>query len=242
MQLGPLLRRHRRQQPRHRRHAPAHLLEQLVERPRVIREEPAVLRHELGEVARLQLAAFALADQLVQVPEHALERSDVLGRHRPHPLRQVAEVRAHHLFSHPLHQLVELPLRLLVDEPVLLQLAELAGRVRRQHVQGLLAHTRAVLQMKGQRAPFVLQDLRQAALDLLEGGVQVQTLALAPGRLTQPGPQGVQAGEPAAHPASQQPRQRALRAGAREDVLGHLVQHLGRRQVRAQRILRPIPA
>ena len=49
LQLRPLLGRHRVEHRLHRRHPPGELLEQLVERLRVLREEVPELLHELVE-------------------------------------------------------------------------------------------------------------------------------------------------------------------------------------------------
>ena len=96
-ELGALLRRHRGEQAGHRRHPSRHLFEQLIERPRVPGEEVAVALHEPVEVVRL--AALALLDHAVQLGQHVAEPSQILGRHRAHPLRHAAEVRAHDLFA-----------------------------------------------------------------------------------------------------------------------------------------------
>ena len=84
-------------------------------------------------------------------------------------------------------------------------------------------------------------DLRlggEPLLDLLEGPVQVQGLLFAPGPLPKPGPQRVHAGESSAHAPAHQPRQRAVGAPAGQDVLGHGLQQVPRRDVRPRRDLR----
>ena len=90
-QLGPLLRRHRPQQPRQRGHPSCHLLQQLVERLRVLGEEVAVPLHETGEVE--WLSPVPSLDHRVQLGQHVLEALQLLGRHAAHPLGHVAEVR-----------------------------------------------------------------------------------------------------------------------------------------------------
>ena len=70
LQLRALLGRHRVQQLLHLRHRARHLLEQLVERLRVVREEVAEAIHEPFEVGLL--AALALLEHVVELGEHVL--------------------------------------------------------------------------------------------------------------------------------------------------------------------------
>gem|GEM_PF-6268015 len=121
--------------------------------------------HESGEVEGL--TGVAGLDHPVQLRQHVLEPLELLGRQRTQSLGHVPEVRTHHLFAQPLHELVELPLRLGIGEPVVLQLLDLAGRVGGERIQELLGQAGTVLGLEAQRPPLLLEELLQPLLDLL---------------------------------------------------------------------------
>ena len=77
LQLLTLLGRHRVQELLHLRHRARHLLEQLVERLRVLGEEVAEALHEPFEVGFL--APLALLEHVVQLGEHVLHALELLG-------------------------------------------------------------------------------------------------------------------------------------------------------------------
>ena len=239
-ELGALPRRHRREQPGHRRHPSRHLSEQLIERPRVAGEELAVALHEPVEVVRL--APLPLLDHAVQLGQHVAEPSQVLGRHRAQPLRHAAEVRAHDLLAQVLHQLVERLLGLGVDEPVVGQLPYPARDVGRERVQERLAHPGVVIGAERERRSLAVDDVVEPFAQLLERPGQVEVLLLAGAALAEPGSQGIEPVEAPLHPATQQPRQRTLSAEPRQHVVGDLLEQLAGREVRAEGVLRVIPA
>ena len=144
-----LLRRERRHQVAHRRHAPRHAVEELLQGSGVVREHVAVALHESVEVDLL--AAVPRLDQVVQVREHVLEPLHVLGRGAAETLRDIAEVGAEHLLAEVVHQLVEIALRLRVDESVVGELLELARQVGRERVEEALPHTGVVARLELER-------------------------------------------------------------------------------------------
>ena len=198
LELGPLLGRERGEQPGQRCHPPGHVLEELVQRPRVVGEHVPVLLHE--PVEAIVLAPVPPFDHLVQLGEHVLEPLDLLRGEVAHPLGHVAEIRAEHLVPQVLHQLVELPLGLLIDEPVVRQLADLARDVRRKRIEDRLAHPGVLLGLERERRALAFNDLPQPLPDLVQGALEVQPGLLASPSLAQPRPQCVEAAEPPAHP------------------------------------------
>ena len=79
LQLGALLGCHRVEELLHLRHRARHLLEQLVERLRVVGEEVAETLHEAFEVGLL--AGLALFEHVVELGEHVLHARQLLRRH-----------------------------------------------------------------------------------------------------------------------------------------------------------------
>ena len=242
LQLPALLVRERCHQAAHRRHASRHLLEELVEGPRVVREEVAVPLHERLEARLRVLAAVTLLDQRVQVGEHVAEPREVLGRHVLHPLRHVPEVRAQDVLAQLLHQLVELPLRLRVGEAVLLELADLAGRVGGERVEERLAHPRVVLVAEGQRGALALQDLLELLPHVLERPGEVERVLLALALLLQPAAERVEAAEAPLHPPSQQALERGVGAAAHQDLVGELLEDVARRDLGPEGVLGAVPS
>ena len=139
-------------------------------------------------------------------------------------------------------QLVEQPLGLRVGEPVVLQIAHLAGRVGRQGIEERLAHAGIVIVAEAQLDALALDDLLQPLADVLERPGQVQHVLLLLPALLEPVAQRVQAGEAPSHPAPQQPLEGTVRAPAHEDLVAELLEHLGRVDLGTERVLCPIPA
>ena len=196
--------------------------------------------HEPLEI--VGLAPLALLDHLVQLGEHVAESGEVLRRHRTQPLGHAAEVRAHHLLADVLHQLVEGRLRLGVDEPVVAQLADPAGDVRRQRVEERLAHPGVVLGLERERRAFAIDDVVEAFAELLERAREVEVRLLARAAFAEPGPERVQAVEAPLHPAAHQPRERSLDPQTRQRVVRELLEQLAGGQLGSERILRVVPA
>jgi hypothetical protein len=71
----------------------------------------------------------------VQVAEHLAHSLHVLGAHALERLFHAGEEGLQHLLLQGLEQLLELPLRLGVDEVVVLELLDLAGGIRRKLVE-----------------------------------------------------------------------------------------------------------
>ena len=207
---------------------------------RVVRDEIAVALHEPVEV--VLLASRPLLDHLVQLGEHVAEACERLRRHVLQAVGHVPEVRAQHLLAQMLHQLVEEPLRLGIHEPVLRELADLPGRVGRERIQEHLPHAGVVLGLERQRAPFAVQDLLELFADLLERAAEVERLLLLLAHVGEPTTERVQAGEPSLHPSPHQPSQRAFHARAHQDVVGELLQDVGRVDLGTEGILGAVPA
>ena len=183
LELPALLVAQRGQQPRHRRHPPGHLLEQLVERARPVREQITVPRHEVLERRLDVLSARSTLDQPVELREHVAEPGELLGVEILEPLRHVPEVRAEDLLAQMLHQLVERPLSLRVDEPVVLELADLPGDVGREGVEEGLAHPGVVARFERQSRPLTVEDVLEPLAQLLQRPREVRArllLLLAP--------------------------------------------------------------
>ena len=235
-----LLGRERRHQPAHGRHPTRHVLQELVQALRVVGEQVAVALHEPVEV--VLLAARALLDHLVELGEHVAEVRELLGRDVLHALGHAAEVRAQHLLAQVLHQLVEHPLRLRIDEPVVLELADHPRRVGRERIEEQLAHPRVVLGLERQRAPFAVQDLVELLPDLLERTAEVERLLLLLPHVVQAAAEGVEPGEPALHPPAHQSPEGVVGAGAHQDVVGELLEDVGGIDLGAEGILGAVPA
>ena len=114
----------------HLRHRARHLLEQLVERLRVLGEEVAEALHEPFEVGLL--AALALFEHVVELGEHVLHARELLGRHLRHALLQLVEHRVEQLLLQLLHELFEVLARGVVHPVVLLEVADAAREVGRE--------------------------------------------------------------------------------------------------------------
>src|ERR671911_257050 len=168
--------------------------------------------------------------------------SQFLAGQVPHTLRHVPEVRAHDLLAQAIHQGVELLLRARVDEPIVRELLELAGHVRRERIEEGLTHPCVVPGLERERGSFALDDPLELLPDLLERPLEVQRALLAATALAKPRPQCVEPTEPSLHSTAHQSRERALRPRAGEDVVGKLLQQLGCRDVGTERILRVVPA
>ncbi len=240
-ELRSLLGRERGHQLAHRGHAPCHLLEQLVERRRSVGEEVAVARHELVEGRLRVVASLAHLDQAVQLGQHVLEPRDVLGRHAPHAVGHLTEVRAHDLLADVLLQLVEHALGPRVDEPVLAQLADRAGRIGRQGVEERLARTRVVVVAEAQLRTLALHDLLEPLPDVLERAGEVEQGLLSLALPLQALAQRVDAGEAPLHAAAQQSLQRVIGAAPHEDLVGELLEHLRSGHVGSERVLGAVP-
>ena len=125
---------------------------------------------------------------------------ELLGRDVLHAIGHAPEVRAQHLLTQMLHQLVEHLLCLRIDEPVVRQFADGSRRVGRKRVQEQLAHPCVVLGLERERAPFAVQDLLELFANLLERTAEVERLLLLLTHVIQPTAEGVEPGEPALHP------------------------------------------
>ena len=158
LELRPLLGRHRRHHGRHGRHAPGHHLQQLGQRPGVLGEEIAEALHEavevvlealvqhlvalgrIGDIGRkLLVGLLALLQQAVQLGHHVLGPGQVLGGEVVHAVGHLVDVVLHELLAKLLHQVVKPLLGLRRGELIVLQLLDLAGQIRRQHVELELA-------------------------------------------------------------------------------------------------------
>ena len=129
-----------------------------------------------------------------------------------------------------------------IHEPVVRQLAELTGRVGGEVVQERLAHPRVVLGLERQRAPFAVQDLLELLPDLLQGTAEVERLLLLLAHLAEAAAEGVHPREPALHAAAHQTAEGVVGAGAHQDVVGQLLQHVGRVDRGVERFLGAVPA
>ena len=141
-----------------------------------------------------------------------------------------------------LHQLIEHLLRLRIDEPVVLELADHPRRVGRERIEEHLAHPRVVLGLERQRAPFAIEDLVELFPDLLERTAEVQRLLLLLPHVVQAPAEGVEPGEPALHPPAHQPPKGVVGAGPHQDVVGELLEDVGGIDLGAEGILGAVPA
>ena len=142
------------------------LLEQLVERLRVLREEVPVLLHELLE-ARV-LAPLAALEHLVEGGHHVLHPGQVLGRHLLHRPAHLLEELVGELLAQPVEQRLEAARRLLRLEVVLLQLADLAGEVVGQEVE---PHVAVHRRLPGGLGPALVAGAPGVRLGLAHGVV-----------------------------------------------------------------------
>ena len=139
---------------------------------RVLREEVAEALHELLEGRLRLLARSFIASRSLRADEHVLHAGHRLGVHLGHRPGHLVEVALGQLLAQLVHQLVEPLAGLARGELVLLQLADHAGQVGRQHVELEVA---------------LGHDL---VGDLLAAGVA--RLAGLAGQLVEPGPLGVE--------------------------------------------------
>jgi hypothetical protein len=137
LHLGPLLGRHRVEHRLHRRHATGHLLEQLLQRLRVLREEVAELLHELLEPG--VLATLLPVEHLVEGGEHVLHALHVARGHVLHALGHLVDHLLHELLAQPVEHLLETLLGLARLEVVGAQFAHLAGQVVRHEIESHVA-------------------------------------------------------------------------------------------------------
>ena len=196
LELRALLGRHRVEHLLHLRHRARHLLEQLVERLRVVGEEVAVAIHEPFEVGLLAL--LALLEHVVQLGEHVLHPLHLLGRHLRHALLQLVEHRVEELLAQLVHQLLELLTGVVVHPVVLLELAHPAREVGRELVELLAAFAREILEqfltslvagLTGvveatvDAFALLLDDLVEAFRDLFVDAAEVVPVELLPALL-----------------------------------------------------------
>ena len=163
LQLRPLLGRHRVEQLLHLRHRARHVLEQLVERLRVVGEEVAEALHEALEVGLL--AGFALLEHVVELGHHVLHARELLGRHLRHAFVELVEHRVEELLLQLLHQLFEVLARVVVHPVVLLEVAHAAREIGRQLLELLAPLLRELVEQLLAALVARLLRLVDAAVD-----------------------------------------------------------------------------
>ena len=149
---------------------------------------------------------------------------------------------AQDLFAQLLHQLVEVPLRPCLGEAVLGELADPAGDIRRHRIEERLAMPRVLVVAERELGSLAIHDVVQTLAQLLERPGEVELGFLLFPALLEPRPERVETPEASPHPAAEQAVDRALRACAREDVIGQLLEEVPGGDVGAEGILGPVPA
>src|SRR5206468_8234161 len=99
----------------------------------------------------------------------------------------------------PLHELVELLLRLGIHEPVVLELPDLSGGVRRKRIEELLADAGVVLGPERERAALGLEDLPEALLHFAQRSFEAELVLLPAALLAQSGSERVEARDSSPH-------------------------------------------
>ena len=136
-----------------------------------------------------------------------------------HALRELPEVRPEHLLLQVLHELLEHPLRVRIHEPVVLELSDLTGDVRRERVQRGLAHPRVLSGLERQARVLTIKDLIQALAELLQRAGEVQPRLLLVAKLLEPAAERIETAEAALHAAAHQPAERRVGRVAHQDVV-----------------------
>src|SRR5205823_14127090 len=141
-----------------------------------------------------------------------------------------------------LNEVVERLLSGRIREAIVLELADLTRSVGGERVEERLAHPRIVVVACGELVALFLQDPLERLADLLEGTGEVERGFLLLSTPAQTPADGIEAVESALHATTEQPLQGSVRRRSHQDVVGELVQHVGRRDVGAERILAAIPS
>ena len=185
-----------------------------------------------------------LVEHLVELGQHVLHPSHVLGRHRLDGPGHAVDVRVEHLLAEPLDQLVEPPLGLGRGEVVVLELAHHAREVRGQHLQLHVALVGGALRRLGPArvaagagvanlpvdlGPLGVDDLAQLLGDLVVDATEVEPveplLALAAQAVEQVADPLDHLALPVAEPRLQEPPERGVEVAVVQQVVGHLLEH-----------------
>ena len=265
-QLAALLGRHAVEERLHLAHLAGEHLHELVEGAgRVVAEHRAPLVHEAVEV-RLE-AVELVAHHLVEVAQHLPHRGHLLGVHVLDLLAHLRGDGAEHLLPELVHELLELALRLGVDEVEVLQVAEGARRALGELVEALavavgalleeVAELRGLLRLLAAHPAEVVVDLAEPAVgpgalgadDVLEPLLEVAhdgVGVVAVERLVAAGAEAfeevVESGEAAVVvlcASADEVAERAAEVAVVDDVLGHGVEE--RIGVGFERLLGAVP-
>jgi hypothetical protein len=233
--------RERGQEAAHGRHPSGHGLQEVLQGPGAIREQVAVPLHEPVELLLGVLTAVAGLDHRVQLREHVLDPLQLLWCEVAESLRQAPEPGPQDLAGQLIRQLLEPATSLRVDEAVLAEIAEAAGEVGGERVEEGLPGPSVVVGPEGECGPLPLQDVVEPPGQVLQGSLEVEVGLLGPPSLPQPGGQRVRAGEPAPQAPPHEAAHGALGPLAGQDLLRHRLEEVPGGQVRAQRVLGPVP-
>jgi len=145
-----------------------------------------------------------------------------------------------------LHQLLELPLGVLVGEVVVLELLDPAGGLGRELVEGveLPGALPRLLDLALDPGALGLEDLVQLLLDVVQRRAEIVAIELLLAPLPEPVQQVLDAGHPLAlwvlGAALEHPAQRAPQVAVRHEVVGHRGQEVV--GVEVGEVLRAVPA